>query len=70
VSRPYRFLFLDFSDAVVREQSFAARDDLDALAEAERRCQDHKIEVWEGARQVATVKWHNAPLQTADRHSL
>lgn len=68
--RPYRFLFLDFSDAVVREQSVAALDDLDALAEAEHRCQDYKIEVWDGSRQVATVKWHNAPLYSSDRHSL
>jgi hypothetical protein len=70
MSRPYRFLFLDFSDVVVRQQDFAAHDDLDALAEAERRCQDHKIEVWDGVRQVATVKCHNAPLVTGDRHSL
>jgi hypothetical protein len=70
MSRPYRFLFLDFSDVVVREQSVPALDDLEALAEAERRCQDHKIEVWQGVRQVATVKCHNAPLVEGDRHSL
>lgn len=70
MSRPYRFLFLDFSDMVVGEQSFAARDDLDALAEAERHCQDHKVEVWDGPRQVATVKCRNATLLTGDRHSL
>lgn len=55
---------------IVSATELTARDDLDALAEAEKICQANTVEIWQGARCVARVKQGNAPLNESDRTSL
>lgn len=55
---------------IVSIRGVVARDDLDALAEAEKLCDASAIEVWQGTRCVARVKKDNAALDASDRTSL
>jgi hypothetical protein len=67
----YRLYCMDvLTQHIVSAHDLIARDDLDALKEAERLCETHAIEIWQGARCVARVKMGNAPLTSEDRFSL
>ncbi|MBA2590423.1 MAG: hypothetical protein H0U98_17570 [Alphaproteobacteria bacterium] len=67
----YRLYCLDaVTQLIVSATDLVARDDLDALKKAERLCEAHAIEIWQGARRVARVKKDNAPLNSEDRISL
>jgi hypothetical protein len=59
--------YLDRTNIVVLNRAYSARDELDALAEAQRRFSKHTIEVWEGDRKVARVKRGNLAPTTNDR---
>ena len=60
--KQYELRFLDRLDFVVVVRAHAAADDLAALAEAQRQCATHTIEVWDGDRKVARVKKGNIAL--------
>lgn len=66
----YKFYFLDDRGHVFKAQDHLLRDDLDALATAEKLCSDHGIEVWQGARQVIRVKQGDKALNVSDQQSL
>lgn len=66
----YKFYFLDENGHIFSAQDHLLRDDLDALAAAQKLNGDHVIEVWQGARQVARVKVGDAALNASDRRSL
>jgi len=59
--------FLDRLNVVILIRTYRGRDDLAALAEAQRVSATHTIEVWEGLRKVARVKKGNAALAWMDR---
>lgn len=63
----FELRFLDKSDVVIVMRTYLGRDDLAALAEAQRQSASHAIEVWHGLRKVARVKKGNAALSWADR---
>jgi hypothetical protein len=63
----FEFRFLDKLDLVILRRGYKGRDDLAALAEAQRVSATHTIEVWEGLRKVARVKKGNAALAWTDR---
>lgn len=63
------FLF-DADGEAVGARIFLARDDLDALEEAERACSRNAVEIWQGRRRVARVKEGNRPLLITDRTCL
>ena len=63
----FQLHYLNRSNVVVLNRAHAAKNDLDALAEAERRSFNHTIEVWEGDRKVARIKKGNMPLTANDR---
>ena len=60
--KQFQLRYLDRLDFVILIRAQGATDDLGALAEAERVCATHTIEVWDGDRKVARVKKGNAPL--------
>ena len=62
----YKLYCLDRSGHIVSARDVAARDDLAALQEAEKNCEKHAVEVWQGGRRVARVKISNAPLAAGD----
>ena len=64
--KQFQLRYLDKLDFVVLVRKQTAADDLDALAEAERRSVTHTIEVWDGDRKVARVKKGNLPLTAED----
>lgn len=66
----YRINCLDSHGHITLAQEVACRDDLDALAEAERLCEHNDVEVWDQSRLVARVKAGNAPLNAQDHLSL
>ena len=66
----YRFHWLDSQGRTVRTLDLRLRDDVSALASAEKRCQDYAIDVYQESRFVAHVKQANAALETFDRSSL
>ncbi|MEI9932310.1 MAG: hypothetical protein WDM89_17660 [Rhizomicrobium sp.] len=66
----YKFYFLDDQGHIFRAQDHLLRDDLDALAAAKKLCNDHIVEVWQGAREVARVKQGDEPLNACDARSL
>ncbi|HET7085137.1 MAG TPA: hypothetical protein VFI23_10225 [Rhizomicrobium sp.] len=66
----YKLFGLDEAGHIVFEKDLLAYDDLAALREAEAACDNHVVEVWQGARRVARVKRGNAPLRATDRMSL
>ena len=66
----YRFYCLDSLERIVSTKDVAARDDLAALLEAEKDCEEFAVEIWQGVRRVARVKLGNAPLEAQDRMSL
>ena len=66
----YKFYRLDVLEHIVSSREVAAPDDLAALQEAEKDCEDYAVEVWQGARRVARVKRGNAPLNAEDRMCL
>jgi len=68
--KQFELRFLDRLEVPVIVRSYIALDDLEALNEAERLCETHTIEVWDGDRRVARVKKGNAPLVPEDRQSL
>lgn len=68
--RLYRLNALDIAGGILFVREHHCRDDLAALAEGERICTLHPVEVWEGPRLVARLKRGNAPLDTRDRTSL
>lgn len=68
--RVYRLNALDIAGRILFEREFRCRDDLEALAEGERTCSLHPVEVWDGARLVARLKLGNAALNAQDRTSL
>jgi hypothetical protein len=70
IMRQYRVYALDRSGHIARAQDVECRDDLDALALAEKAAQRESMEVWQGTRFVARVKQDNAPLTSDDRTSL
>ena len=55
---------------IVCAKDLLARDDLDALGEAEKICNASAVEIWQGARCVGRVKKDNAELNASDRSSL
>jgi hypothetical protein len=61
----YRLYCLNDAMHVVSRQEIAAADDLAALKEAKKYCQEHAVELWQGARYVARVgrdyAWSDAP---------
>jgi hypothetical protein len=63
----YRLYRLNESQGIVSAQEVIARDDLDALQEAERLCETHAIEVWQGTRCVARVGKGEIPPDTSER---
>lgn len=63
----FQLHYLDGSDVMVLKRAHAARNDLDALAEAERQSLNHTIEVWDGERKVARVKRSRLPLLASGR---
>lgn len=66
----YKLYSLDARGRIAQAHDFECRDDLAALAEGEKECADHNVEIWQGSRLVARVKQGNAPLNTQDRRSL
>lgn len=68
--RVYRLNALDIAGGILFMRNYRCRDDLEALAEGERICTLHQVEVWEGPRLVARLKRGNAPLDARDRTSL
>ena len=64
--KQFQLRYLDKLNFVVLVRKQTAADDLDALAEAERRSATHTIEVWDGDRRVARVKKGNVPLIAGD----
>ena len=66
----YVFRSLDLQGCVALTQSLLARDDLDALAEGERRSGQNGVEIWQANRLVARIKLGNAPLDAHDAWSL
>jgi len=66
----YSLRSFDLEGAAALSQSFACRDDLEALAEGVRRSGKWSIEIWQGQRLVARVKLGNAPLDSADARCL
>jgi hypothetical protein len=66
----YTLYSVDDVGHVMSHRLLVARDDLAALEEAEKSCERHDIEVWEGTRRVARVKLGNAALNASDRMSL
>lgn len=68
--RTYRLNALDIAGRTLFVRECTCRDDLEALAEGERCCAIHPVEVWEGVRLVARLKQGNAPLNARDRTSL
>ena len=65
--RQFELRFLDRLDKVMLVRVHFAADDLTALAEAQRQCATHTIEIWDGIRKVARVKKDNRALTTGDR---
>lgn len=63
----FELRFLDKLDVVIVVRTYSGRDDLAALAEAQRQSTAHVIEVWQGLRRVARVKKGNAALSWTDR---
>jgi hypothetical protein len=68
--RDFELHFIDVDGATVRACNIAARDDLQALEEAERESSLNSVEVWQGSRRVARVKRGNTPLLVTDRTCL
>ncbi len=68
--RQFQIRFLDKLEVPVVVRAYTARDNLEALKEAERLCRSHTIEVWDGDRRIARVKKGHVPLVTEDRQSL
>jgi hypothetical protein len=67
----YKIYSLDAVSRTALAQDLTCVDDLDALGWAEKIASHGAgTEVWQGSRLVARVKAGNAPLETADRHSL
>jgi hypothetical protein len=66
----YKFFFLDDHGHVLRGQDHMFRDDVDALAAAEKFCNEHAVEIWQGIREVARVKRNDEALSASDRRSL
>ncbi|HVV26849.1 MAG TPA: hypothetical protein VHC40_02665 [Rhizomicrobium sp.] len=66
----YQIRFLDGRNRAVLARDFEGKDDLAALAAAEKLCDMHSIEVWQGERRVARVKQGNAALDAGDPQSL
>lgn len=66
----FEMRFLDRLQVAILRRDYAARDDLDALGEAQRLSSTHAIEVWQGTRRVALVKKNNGALNEHDRRSL
>jgi hypothetical protein len=60
--KQFELRFLNRLDDVVAVRVYVAAEDLRALAEAERLCADHKIEVWESGRTIARVKKGDSQL--------
>ena len=63
----FELRFLDKLDVVIVMRTYSGRDDLAALAEAQRQSANHAIEVWQGLRKVARVKKGNVALSWTDR---
>ena len=63
----YELRFHDKLNVPIFKRTYIARDDLAALAEAERHSKTHSIEIWDGDRRVARVKKGNSPLTAIDR---
>jgi hypothetical protein len=63
----FQLHYLSRTNAVVLNHAHPARDDPDALAEAQRRSSTHTIEVWEGDRKVARIKRGNLPPRASGR---
>jgi hypothetical protein len=63
----FELRFHDKLNVVIFKRTYIGRDDLDALAEAERLSATHAVEIWDGERRVARVKKGNLPLASMDR---
>ena len=63
----FELRFHDRLNVPIFKRTFLGRDDLTALAEAERLSATHTIEIWDGVRRVARVKKGNLPLTSIDR---
>jgi hypothetical protein len=61
---------LDRQGRVALVQGVLCRDDLDALAQGERRSGQNDVEIWQGDRLVARIKLGNAALDAQDARSL
>ncbi|MBA2587031.1 MAG: hypothetical protein H0U98_00230 [Alphaproteobacteria bacterium] len=68
--RRYRINCLDIAGQISRVHEVQCGDDLDALDEGEKACEENDVEVWDGSRLVARFKAGNAPLTVQDHHSL
>ena len=51
----YRLYCVGEDGHITNRHDYAGKDDLDALAQAQKLCGQHEIEVWEGARFVTRV---------------
>lgn len=60
--KSYELRYLDRLGVAILTRIFNSNDDRGALAEAERQCLTHTIEVWDGHRMVARVKKGNATI--------
>ena len=66
----YLIKFFDGAGRFARAEELRCKDDLEALAEAERAASSQAVEIWEGRRIVARVKRNNAPLTSEDPQCL
>lgn len=66
----YRLYSLDRQGRIASAHDLNCRDDLAALAEGEKECVSHSVEIWQGSRLVARVKQGNEPLNAQDKRSL
>ena len=66
----YKLYGLDRSGHIVSGKDVIAPDDRAALQEAEKACEKHAVEVWQGARRVARVEKGSAPLAASSRMCL
>jgi len=64
----YRLYRLDdTTQRILSAKDLMARDDLDALKEAQRLCETHAVEIWQGKRCVARVKKGNDARSSPDQ---
>ena len=66
----YSIHALDRQGEIALSQMVRCSDDLDAPSAGIEQSDMHAVEIWDGQRLVARVKLGNAPLDTADVHSL